>query len=66
VHESHAARHPRCEVASRRPEHEHDAAGHVLARVVSDPFDDGGGPGVADAESFADLPRMNAEPDVAP
>jgi len=34
--------------------------------VVAHSFDDGSGTRVPDAESFADLPRMNALPDVAP
>ena len=49
------ARHPGCEVAPRRAQHEHGATGHVLAGVVADSLDDSGGAGVAHAESFADL-----------
>ena len=36
-----AAAHAGGEVAARRPDHDHAAAGHVLAAVVADAFDDG-------------------------
>ena len=35
-------------------EHDDPAAGHVLAAVVADALDDGGGAGVAHAEPLAD------------
>ena len=37
-----------------RPEHDHPAAGHVLAAVVADALDDGEGARVAHAEALAD------------
>ncbi|MPM13782.1 hypothetical protein SDC9_60141 [bioreactor metagenome] len=51
----HAAGHAGREVASGRADHHHGATGHVLAAVVTDALDHGGGPGVADAEPLADL-----------
>ena len=49
-----AAGHAGREVAAGRAEHHHPPAGHVLAAVVADALDDGGGTGVADAEPLAD------------
>ncbi len=49
-----ATRHARAEVAPGRAEHDDTAAGHVLAAVVADTLDDGGGTGVAHAEALAD------------
>ncbi len=53
VHERDAARHPGREVAAGRPEHDDAAAGHVLAAVVADAFDDRGRARVAHAEALA-------------
>ena len=63
------AAHAGREVASRRAEHEHATAGHVLAAVVAHALDDRGHAGVADAEPLphpaADehLARRRAVPD---
>src|SRR3954452_13243193 len=48
-----AARHARGEVAPGGPEHDHAAAGHVLAAVVAHALDDRLYAGVADAEALA-------------
>ena len=45
-----------------RPEHHRDAAGHVLAAVITQALDDRGGPGVADAEP---LPHLAPDEDLA-
>ena len=42
------------EVVAERAEHDDGAAGHVLAGVVTDAFDDRGGAAVADAEPLPD------------
>src|SRR5579885_263573 len=51
-----AAAHPGGEVASRRAEHDHAAAGHVLAAVVADALDDGARARVAHGEPLAREP----------
>ena len=48
-----AAAHAGGEVAPGRPEHDHAAAGHVLAAVVADALDDGVGARVAHREALA-------------
>src|SRR5262249_47515407 len=48
-----ATGHPGAEVPPMRTEHDHRAAGHVLAGVVAHPFDDGDGARVADGEALA-------------
>ncbi len=48
-----APAHPGGEVPPGRADHDGDAAGHVLAAVVADPFDDGQRPAVPDAEPLA-------------
>ena len=53
-HEGEPARHAGREVAPGRAEHDHHAAGHVLAAVVADALDDRGRAGVADREPLAD------------
>ncbi len=45
---------PAREVSTGRTQDDDTAAGHVLAPVVADAFDDGRGPGVANAEALAD------------
>src|SRR5487761_68617 len=49
-----AAAHAGGEVASRRPEHDDDAARHVLAAVVANTLDNDGRTGVAYREPLAD------------
>ena len=49
-----AAGHAGAEVAAGVAEHDHAAAGHVLAAVVADALDDRGGARVAHAEALAD------------
>ena len=49
-----AAAHAGGEVAAGRAEDQHPAAGHVLAAVVADALDDGGGARVAHAEPLPD------------
>ena len=53
-HVGRAAGHAGGEVAADRPEDDDGAAGHVLAAVVADAFDDGGRAGVAHREPLAD------------
>ena len=53
VHVGDAAAHAGGEVAPGRPEHDHAAAGHVLAAVVADALDDRLGARVADREPLA-------------
>src|SRR5262249_8533488 len=48
--EGHAAAHAGGEVAARRPDHEGDASGHVLAAVVARALDDRLRAAVSDAE----------------
>src|SRR4051812_45701421 len=55
-HEGDAAAHARGEVAARRPEHDHAAAGHVLAAVVADALDDRADARVAYGEALARQP----------
>ena len=50
---SDTARHTGAEVAPRRTEHDHAAARHVLAAMVTHAFDDGICTAVAHAEAFA-------------
>ena len=52
-HERRAARHAGGEVAAGRAEDHGDATRHVLAAVVADALDDGGGARVAHAEALA-------------
>src|SRR5207244_2239735 len=47
------AAHAGCEIASGLAEHDDTAAGHVLAAMIADAFDDGDGSAVADRETFA-------------
>ncbi len=58
----HATRHPGREVASRRPEDDHQSARHVLAAVIPHSFDHRGGAGVAHAEA---LPHLAADEHLA-
>ena len=51
-----ASGHTGCKVAPGAAEHDHPAAGHVLAGMVADPFDHGGGAGVAHGKAFAGHP----------
>ena len=52
-HVGDAAAHARGEVAAGRADHDDAAAGHVLAAVVADALDDGGGARVAHREPLA-------------
>src|SRR4029079_12791090 len=52
-HVGDAARHAGGEVAPGRPDDDDAAAGHVLAAVIADAFDDGAGAAVAHGEPFA-------------
>src|SRR4051812_18539818 len=52
-HERHAAAHARREVAAGRAEHDHAAAGHVLAAVIADALDDRAHARVAHGEALA-------------
>ena len=52
-HVGDAAAHAGGEVAAGAAQHDHRAAGHVLAAVVADALDDGHGAAVADGEPLA-------------
>jgi len=52
-HVNDTAGHSGREVLANRPEHDDGAAGHVLAGVIADAFDDGGRAAVADREPLA-------------
>src|SRR3954453_12674643 len=52
-HECDATTHPGCEVTPGLSEHDHHTAGHVLAAVVADPFDDCDCPAVPNREPLA-------------
>ena len=64
-HHGHAAAHARAEVAPRRTEDEHDAAGHVLAAVVAHALDDGDDAAVANGEALSCAPVEGAPRDGA-
>ncbi len=53
--EGEAVGHAGAEVAAGRTEHDDGAAGHVLAAVIADAFDDRRGAAVADREALAGL-----------
>ena len=48
-----AARHAGGEIASRRPDHHHHAAGHIFAAMVAGAFDHGDGAGIAHGKALA-------------
>src|SRR5713226_7266985 len=51
-----AAGHARSEIQTERTEHQHHAAGHVLAAVLADAFDHGESATIANSEAFAGTP----------
>ena len=57
---------PGGEVAPGAAEDDDDAAGHVLAAVVADAFDDRGRAGVADGEALAGEAAEERSSGVAP
>src|SRR5262245_56101498 len=52
-HVGDAAAHAGGEVPSRPPEDDHASARHVLAAVIADALDNGGGSGISDGEALA-------------
>src|ERR1700678_4523287 len=50
---SHAATHARSEISATRSQHQYGSLRHVLAAVVANAFDNGGGTGVAHGEAFS-------------
>ena len=65
-HVGHAAAHAGGEVAPGPAEHDHAAAGHVLAAVVADALDDHVAPLLRTQNRSPATPRTNASPLVAP
>ncbi len=55
VDEGLTAGHACGEVCAYFSEYEYGSPGHILASVVTAPFDDADGPGVSDGETFSDI-----------
>src|SRR5690348_12657490 len=51
-----AAAHSCGKISATRSEHQHQAIGHVLAAVIADSLNQGGGAGVANSEAFPSHP----------
>ena len=66
VDERDAIGHAGAEVGAGRAEHHDRAAGHVLAAMVADAFDNSGSAAVADAEALAGSTGREQDPPVAP